>query len=364
MSVTWYVKTSGGDDSDYGTTLDTAFATVDKATQVVAAGDSVILAVMGSGQKFNQEPTTGATFSTSGTTGPGVITWSGANVFGEIDGTVAIVDASGMSPTNAVLNVSGNFQIFRYISVEDMPTSLKYAWAISGQALALYRCETHNNKYNQFNITGNNNSLIECVASNSDAGSGFALNADNCLFFGCVAHDNSVTGFLSSHQGLFVYCISYGNNRGFDQPYHLLNCVSYNNSSHGVAYLSLSSDSFDVVENCIFSDNGGWGIDDNWGFPTFSNPKFIYNTAFYNNSADSRNDPIVNGIVKNKISLSADPFIDAPNGNFGLNNDPLGGVLCKQTGTSTLPGVDQGVITSQFVDIGAVQSSLRAIVSG
>jgi hypothetical protein len=51
-------------------------------------------------------------------------------------------------------------------------------------------------------------------------------------------------------------------------------------------------------------------------------------------------------------TLSVSPFIDAPGGNFGLNNDPNGGALCRAALTDQFLSLPN---TRPYSDAGAVQ---------
>jgi hypothetical protein len=58
-------------------------------------------------------------------------------------------------------------------------------------------------------------------------------------------------------------------------------------------------------------------------------------------------------------TLSASPFVDAPNGNFGLNNDPNGGALCRAALTDQFLSLPN---THPYSDAGAVQHADPAVV--
>jgi len=58
-------------------------------------------------------------------------------------------------------------------------------------------------------------------------------------------------------------------------------------------------------------------------------------------------------------TLSVSPFIDAPNGDFGLNNDPNGGALCRAALTDQFIGLPN---TYPYSDAGAVQHADPAVV--
>jgi hypothetical protein len=58
-------------------------------------------------------------------------------------------------------------------------------------------------------------------------------------------------------------------------------------------------------------------------------------------------------------TLSASPFIDAANGNFGLNNDPNGGALCRAALTDQFISLPN---THPYSDAGAVQHPDPAVM--
>jgi hypothetical protein len=105
------------------------------------------------------------------------------------------------------------------------------------------------------------------------------------------------------------------------------------------------------VTNNIFYGNGGYGISVGDG-TTALNDRLMrlspLNNAFRNNTSGNYN--ALTG--SNDIALGADPFIDAANGNFGLNGVANGGALLQGAG---FPSVFPGISTQAYFDIGAVQ---------
>lgn len=87
----------------------------------------------------------------------------------------------------------------------------------------------------------------------------------------------------------------------------------------------------------ILSENGGYGLDFTDGavtanFMAYHRP-FIESNAFYANTSGDTNP---SGIGLSEIALSADPFVDAANGDFNINSATGGGLLLRQA-TINLP---------------------------
>lgn len=385
-----YVRTSGGSDTNGGTSVADGWATLEKASSSVSAGDTILLCVMSTGETFSSETDT-VVLDVAGGAGT-VIVWSGANSSGDVDGTIAVFDFTSVMLTQVVtesavaIHVNANNQIFRYISIENAAdataTNGASGWSTTSSGItqiAWHKCKAVNNSGDGFETLGQSSTFIECVADGNGSGAplgqngGFKTsNKSGQIFYGCVSKNNAGFGFDDGSASNIIYCISYNNgNDGFLNPLAIINCVSYNNGGDGIT--SSTTDSFYSIINCISVSNAGYGYDGNdIGSSNNIEPKFAANNAFYNNATGvTRGDPVLgasveNGIITNTIILTTDPFIDAANGNFELNNALGGGVLCKGAGlttnfvgTSTDPNT---INTTTAIDLGAVQAEFRSIV--
>jgi len=150
-----------------------------------------------------------------------------------------------------------------------------------------------------------------------------------------VIHDN--TG--SNNSGLFVSSASSivtvkngifdtNGNRGADlsNGLHLVSdSVFYNNGATGV-YCRNGRGA--VIENCAFVSNGVYGID-----VAAQQSLLVRNCAFYSNTSGQING--TQGIVTGSVTLTGDPFTDAANGDFRLNNTSGAGAACRGAGIGT-----------------------------
>lgn len=207
--------------------------------------------------------------------------------------------------------------------------------------------KTNSHGYAQANSTTYTPSFTKCVfgdATNSlkygfaRTGGWASFNIDKCLFTDCdiaiystggsgeesFISDSLITNCTSDGvqwaQAPNLYCVntifagngSNGLNRGSVVTY-LKGCVFYGNTSHGV------NGSPDLVTDCIFDSNGGYGIS--------GTPRVTHNNAFRNNTSGE----ISSGTNRDSITLTADPFVDAANGDFNLNADAGGGATLRST---------------------------------
>ena len=97
-----------------------------------------------------------------------------------------------------------------------------------------------------------------------------------------------------------------------------------------------------LFRNCIIANSPGYGIDNT--AVTINGTVRTENCAFYNNASGGCH-PSVRQY--NSINLTQDPFVNAAGGDYRLNNNPLGGGLCKGAGYA-IPG-----FTGDLPDIGA-----------
>jgi len=182
--------------------------------------------------------------------------------------------------------------------------------------------------------------------------------ASTSHLMGCEASDNEYRGFRQSFGTTCWGCVANGNgNDGFHDGLAVLASIASNNGGIGidcvrnvvagcVAYGNVSGICEDlrhtVIADCIMAGNSAYGAicTDRWSH--------LINCAFHDNTSGE-----IYGsdyTAENKITLTADPFTDAANRDFSLNDAPGGGALCRGL---LHPGAD-GNWTS-YLDIGAVQ---------
>lgn len=130
---------------------------------------------------------------------------------------------------------------------------------------------------------------------------------DGCLFHDCSGHaiqNSSKTG---------------------DKPVIIRNSIFANNGGTGIKGNSSGGERYWHISQNIFAGNGGYGIDLLESQINSGLSELDWN-AYYNNTSGN----ISNGSIgPNSIQLTADPFVDAANGDFNINDAPGGGALLR-----------------------------------
>ena len=195
-------------------------------------------------------------------------------------------------------------------------------------------------------LDGNNGTSVNGIALKPNHGAAFNVKCVNCVngftsygaFYQCVASScdvgfnavtayhsyasNCGTGFKVPH-GPVRNCISYNNtNYGFwaDNRYSsasAVGCIAANNGSDGF-YLHFTG----YMQDCISVGNGGYA---------YRTPNYGYciRCAYYGNSSDFS---LGSGSFNDEpIALTADPFVNAANGDFNINTSNGGGAALRST---------------------------------
>jgi len=166
--------------------------------------------------------------------------------------------------------------------------------------------------------------IINCTFRNfingvqAEKGSGFTVS--DCLFYDS---QNGVNFYSTTARG--GHCVT--------------GCVFHNLSGDGVKFDSGHSIKASSVNNSVFSNTTGNAISASsvWGQ---SDSAYFNHNAFYNINGSNYSNLTAGA---NDIALTADPFVDAANGDFNLNADAGGGDLLRannfaiNTGTSIYP---------------------------
>ena len=147
-----------------------------------------------------------------------------------------------------------------------------------------------------------------------------------CQFSDCLFDSNLNYGANPQHHGGFTNCIfsnngSHGLVCGSNRHHLVVDCISYGNGGDGFNLGGGYVDGIVQFKNNIASSNTGYG----YNFPTVRmNP--IIASADYNNTAGR-----VTGYYTDidPITLTADPFTDAANGDFSLNSNAGGGAVLR-----------------------------------
>lgn len=213
-------------------------------------------------------------------------------------------------------------------------------------------------------VDGNNQTSSKGFAS--DAWNCKAINCTNSAFTGravyCEATGCSTT---SVFMGTSMYCWGHGNSSrvfsgsaffcvasessagGFLGAAH--GCIAYNNPGGGTSGFFVNSSAALSWSNCIAIGNGQYGYAA--ASAASSQSKQIVNCAHYNNAGGN---VFYSAVQEGTIALTADPFVDAANGDFRLNTAAGGGALLRAAGWPATFGLLNANITN-YSDIGMFQ---------
>lgn len=352
----YYVRTSGGNNGNTGLSVAQGWDTITYAETQAVAGDIIYLCVMAGGEEFT--PAATITFDVSGDDTSGAICWAGADSDGQLDGTVAVVD--GSSVTGKVFQITGDRHFFRDIQLKDGGSGIE-GWEISGTTGSTFlRCEAVNNNGSGFSLIGG---CLECLfvncLSDGNGSIGFySSSASRITYYGCVANDNANLGLYDSSSGSsFINCLATNNLIGMG-GYYFVNCTVYGSfAASGFQGSSGDTDSSLLFQNCLSTNNAGFGFN-----LVGDLPSLFLNCAHYNNTSGFRDtDGFVGEMEIGIVALNADPFRDAANDDFSLNNHPQGGRLCRGGGTPT--GFTD-TNTLHAIDIGCYYPAVGRTVAG
>lgn len=164
-----------------------------------------------------------------------------------------------------------------------------------------------------------------CVALNC-GGDGFNTNS---TIHRCLSYGNGGDGIITSRD--IGHCIALKNtgdgiNTSFST--HVLNCVSVLNGGDG---FHLGSSRDHAVRNCLSVRNGIYGFDlDN---NNADRAIYLDNCALFGNTGGAFDSFHVSltGKIVNTITLTADPFVDADNDDYQINEVDGGGALLRES---------------------------------
>lgn len=238
--ATYYVRQSGGSDSNAGTSFAAGWATIQKALDecnagVLSAGDVVVICADGTHSIASESALTSA--------GSLDVLFTGGNSTGGIDGTRATIQASS----------SGWFGI-DLLTINH--TGLSFANLVfDGNSLA-YRCvyldsSAGDNGWSRCRFTG-------AVGNGFDADYEPDQNFSHCQF-----DLNGGKGLRDPSRAMCVDCFFDSNvNDGVDGAQgrnRYINCVFYNNGTGGTG-CGARANSYSCFENCTFDSNESDGL--------------------------------------------------------------------------------------------------------
>lgn len=89
------------------------------------------------------------------------------------------------------------------------------------------------------------------------------------------------------------------------------------------------------IYNCLLVGNGGYAINTDTAGSGIPDRGYVDLNAFYNNTSGNYSETVLAGA--NDITLTADPFTDAANDDYSLNNTAGGGALLRDAALHEIP---------------------------
>lgn len=158
-------------------------------------------------------------------------------------------------------------------------------------------------------------------------------------FYGCRAHHNAAYGlFGGSYTSAIVRCLAHNNTDGIYKGQQV-ECVGYNNTvmglrpwgtatrciAHGNGSHGFRNGAAEnLFVDCLSVGNGGYGF-----YNGTAEAIALFRSGDYNNTSGRKTGNNVYADLDDP-GLTADPFVDAANGDFTLNNAAGGGALIKR----------------------------------
>ena len=253
-------------------------------------------------------------------------------------GTRPTIIASAISTFTLLAQTVGSQRLVANIILDG--AGLTSSSGVSGNNGECYNCKGQNFTNAAFSGSG-----MSCTACETTGCSTVASFTSSGGHFGCVAHDNTFTGFIN---GSYFNCVSDSNSGatsdgfGGTPIYFMANCTSYGNGRDG---FRCASNSF-TMANCVAEGNTGVGF-------TFSGTSATaLNCAAYNNTGGVRTiTASVNYREIGFITGTASFFTDAAGADFSLNTTAGGGAALRAIGyPGALPAGGTG-----YIDVGALQ---------
>ena len=240
----------------------------------------------------------------------------------------------------------------------------------SGDNNVFYRCLSTNTGSFGFRAVGNAVFFISCEATGfglvtAAAGFGWGNTGAPGAAYGCYAHDGAGAGFnsWSTYAPTLSHCIAdAATTHGFFRNYSSVSgivsytfCSAYGCGGSGF-YTESSTSGMTLVHNCIAVNNTGFGIGANSGGKTRT---ILLGSAFFGNSGGEIDTNTIVQETVTRVTLTADPFKNAANGDFRLAASQ------RQALGSGWPGafLSGGALTAWagYPDLGAVQQAVRPV---
>jgi hypothetical protein len=320
----FYVNSSTGSDSNAGT-VGAPFATIQKGLDShAAAGDRVIVQA-GSGYTITSSLTKSTNQSVIGSSQPNVVVGCTSTIG---DGGRPVITLSGSSITAFAITSFGwwidSFEI-------DCANQTSSKGALLPRWSTITNCIVRRFTSVGIDMTTDQDgsAVIENYVYDGASGATSAIRAGGRIpIVGNVVKSNACTGIIaggSAVSGNVVYGNSGSTSDGITFTYgtSVEGNVVANNGRDGIRCADFILGP-SVRHNVIIS-NGAFGIRYT-GSQTIPQTLAFNRNAFYNNTSGSYS-KITAGA--SDVALTADPFVDAANGNFALNSTSGGGATLR-----------------------------------
>jgi hypothetical protein len=203
----------------------------------------------------------------------------------------------------------------------------------SGDSLSMVSCYIEGGTTYVVDATGNDITMVNCwVDCKGTHGTTAALNLQTA--YTATLHNVAVTE--SAGDGIHI---NRTGNSGRHTDWMLRNCTVADCTGDGVEMTGTSTanttPSWNVyILNSLFAGNGGWAV--NAASNNMGSCGFIGFNGFYNNTSGTySNSTVTKG---DDVTLTADPFTDAANDDYTINNTAGGGADLKAAGLNAMPG--------------------------
>lgn len=314
MSV-YYVRSSGGNDSNTGLSFAQGWATVQKALNIATVGGDIVY-ICNDGIHYPS-----SILSTSATTSTAFnyVLIKGASDIGIDDGSRSTISGAMFSNSLLYHNTIGDY-FWDNIRFTDSTSTGYVIGSSANQSKTNFKnCRFDNHGVNGFFIAEEiENKVINFVGCEFDnnGSNGFECDfpsyGNDIFIYNCSFHNNTLSGFVhdGSRYMIPMYdCLFYSNGLyGFrsdsttDSTY-FFNCIFDNNYiGIGMGITGGGVGQFNCF-NCIFSNNSQYGI-------YFQNSNYHFSfcdyNCFYNNTAGNIN--VLGGIPPGSNNLFVNPL--------------------------------------------------------
>lgn len=309
------------------------------------------------------------TYSFSGVLSPGTIAstgslpvkWIGYQTTRGDYGAKPVWQAGGTF-TNLVDCALAPHMTFDFIEFDGANTVRRGVLSNGYAGIILIDCKVH--RFTSFGVSLDSTPMLIRVEVTACSSSGFFTNegavdvSNDAYLLGCNIHDNTCVGIRAGAGVTVDRCLILDNTGATTDGIQdrsttnlalkVINCTIKGNGRRGIYIVPTAAQNQVIIVNTLMTDNVGAGL----FAGTTLGQALVYNCAEYNNGTAF--DPTLFGDVRNFVTLTADPYLNAAGGDYSLNGVAGGGLDCLGT---AIPGDFAGLATTiGYPDIGAVQT--------